>query len=141
MTHHHALHDSLLRPCVLHILRAAGYHSTKISVLDTLTDLMARYMTLLARTAAMHASLNQDDPELSLELSIEDVRMAMEDCGALPPENMLEGMDTGKEDTSGVDAFLAWAMGSVNKEIMRVALEGSDGSKDDYLTGLCSATA
>ncbi|OBT50709.1 hypothetical protein VE04_09459, partial [Pseudogymnoascus sp. 24MN13] len=44
----HAIHHALLRPCVLHILRAAGYHSTKPSVLDALTDIAGRYMHLLA---------------------------------------------------------------------------------------------
>ena len=49
----HALHASLLRPVVIHILRAAGFHATKPSVLETLTDVCARYMILIAtRTAA-----------------------------------------------------------------------------------------
>ncbi|KAG0647976.1 hypothetical protein D0Z07_5681 [Hyphodiscus hymeniophilus] len=134
MTTPQALHHSLLRPCVLHILRAAGYHSTKPSVLDTLTDLAARYMYLLAHSTATHGTLNHDD----LEVSIEDVRMAMQDCGALAPETVLESDDQdieAEEDMSGVDNFLAWATGKANKEIRRVALEGGDG-KEDYLTVL-----
>ncbi|KAE9373006.1 hypothetical protein N431DRAFT_373169 [Stipitochalara longipes BDJ] len=137
MTTPHSLHHSLLRPCILQILRAAGYHSTRPSVLDTLTDLAARYMFLLAQTTAKHASVNHNDPELSLEISIQDVRMAMQDCGALIPEKTLEEQEfDGQEDTRGVDMFVAWAMGKVNSEIRRVALEGSDGSKEDYLTVL-----
>jgi transcription initiation factor TFIID subunit 3 len=138
MTTPQSLHHSLLRPCVLHILRAAGYHSTRPSVLDTLTDLAARYMLLLAQSAANHASLNHNEPELSLEISIQDVRMALQDCGALLPEKVSEDQDFDREeDTRGVDAFLAWAVGPVNREIRRVALDGGDGAKDDYLTGLC----
>ncbi|PMD41937.1 hypothetical protein L207DRAFT_582358 [Hyaloscypha variabilis F] len=137
MTTPHALHHSLLRPCILQILRAAGYHSTRPSVLDTLTDLAARYMLLLAQTTAKHAAINHNEPELSLEISIQDVRMAMQDCGVLIPEKTLEEQDyEGKEDTRGVDAFISWAMGKGNSEIRRVALEGSDGAKEDYLTVL-----
>ncbi len=127
-----ALHHSLLRPCVLHILRAAGYHSTKPSVLDALTDLAARYMFLLAQSTASHAAINHE----AMDFSIEDVRMAMQDCGALAPETLLEE-EGGEEDMSGVDNFLAWATGKSNKEIRRVALEGGDG-KEDYLTGFVS---
>ena len=131
-----ALHHSLLRPCVLHILRAAGYHSTRPSVLDTLTDLAARYMVLLAQSAVTHAALNHNEPELALEVCLQDVRMAMQDCGALLPEKVLEEQEfDGEEDTRGVDNFIAWAMGAGSKEIRRVALEGVDGAKDDYLTG------
>jgi transcription initiation factor TFIID subunit 3 len=136
MTTPQALHHSLLRPCVLHILRAAGYHSTRPSVLDTLTDLAARYILLLAQTTATHAALNHNEPELALEVSLQDVRMAMQDCGALTPEKVLEEQEfDGEEDTRGVEAFISWAMGAGNSEIRRVALEGADGAKDDYLTG------
>ena len=49
----HGLHSSLLRPAVIHILRASGFHATKSSVVDTLTDVCARYLLLIAsRTAA-----------------------------------------------------------------------------------------
>jgi len=110
-------------------------------VLDTLTDLAARYMFLLAQTTVKHASLNHNEPELSLEISIQDVRMAMQDCGALIPEKVLEEQEFyGLEDTRGVDAFIAWATGKVNSEIRRVGLEGSDGAKEDYLTGLFCLT-
>jgi len=128
-----AVHHSLLKPCVLHILRAAGYHGTKPSVLDTLTDIAGRYMLLLATSTAEHATLNH--PEL--EISIEDVRMAMQDCGAIIPEKILEDqIYDGEEDTRGVDLFVEWAMGAENKEIRRVALEGADEAKEDYLTAL-----
>lgn len=132
MTSPHSLHHSLLRPCVLHILRAAGYHSTRPSVLDALTDISGRYMLLLATAAAKYSNSNHAE----LELSIEDVRMAMQECGALVPEKVLEEQiyDV-EEDTRGVDAFLEWAMGPENKEIRRIALEGGEAEKEDYLTG------
>ncbi|TAQ87392.1 hypothetical protein B7494_g4283 [Chlorociboria aeruginascens] len=125
-----ALHHSLLRPCVLHILRAAGFHSTRPSVLDTLTDLAARYMYLLAQSTATHASINHTE----LDITIQDVRMAMQDCGILAPERVLAQQEfEGIEDTRGVDDFIAWATGGGNKEIRRIALDGGEG---DYLTVL-----
>jgi transcription initiation factor TFIID subunit 3 len=106
-------------------------------VLDTLTDLAARYMLLLAQSTANHAALNHTEPELALEISIQDVRMALQNCGALYPEKpLVEQEFDGEEDTRGMDAFLAWAQGPGNKEIRRVALEG-DSVKQDYLAGLC----
>ncbi|KAE8445921.1 hypothetical protein EG329_012700 [Mollisiaceae sp. DMI_Dod_QoI] len=137
MTTPQSLHHSLLRPCILHILRAAGYHSTRPSVLDTLTDLAARYISLLAQTTASHAALNHTDPELVLEISVSDVRMAMQDCGALAPEKILEEQEfDGQEDLRGIEGFLSWVMGPGNREIRRVALEGGEGAKEDYLTAL-----
>ncbi|KUJ11390.1 uncharacterized protein LY89DRAFT_655216 [Mollisia scopiformis] len=137
MTTPQSLHHALLRPCILHILRAAGYHTTRPSVLDTLTDLAARYMLMLAQTTANHAALNHTEPELALEISITDVRMAMQDCGALAPENLLEEQEfNGQEDLRGVEGFIEWAMGAGNHEIRRVALEGPEGAKEDYLTAL-----
>lgn len=128
------LNHSLLRPCILHILRAAGYQGTRPSVLDTLTDLAARYILILAQSAASHAA---DDGEI--EISVQDVRLAMQECGALLPEKVIEDQmfnPDEPEDTRGVDAFIAWATGPENREIRRVALEGGDGSKDDYLAVL-----
>lgn len=134
------LHHSLLRPCILHILRAAGFHSTRPSVLDAFTDIAARYMVMITQSAVAHAAVNHSEPELGLEISLQDVRMAMEDCGVLYPEKVIEDqIYEGEEDMRGVDNFLEWAMGRGNREIQRIALEGGDGSKDDYLTGLYSA--
>ncbi|KAH8820284.1 hypothetical protein F5884DRAFT_849552 [Xylogone sp. PMI_703] len=125
-----SLHHSLLRPSILHILRAAGYHSTKPSVLDTLTDLAARYLLLLAQSTATHASINHTE----LDITVQDVRMAMQDCGMLLPEKVLEEQDfDGEEDVRGVEDFLAWCTGDGNAEIRRVAMEGG---KEDFLTAL-----
>lgn len=133
MTTPHSLNHSLLRPCVLHILRAAGYHTTKPTVLDTLTDLAARYMLILAQSTMAHASVNESE----YEITITDVRQAMQDCGALLPERVFEEqLFDGEEDTRGVDAFLEWATGKENQEIRRVALEGVETMKEDYLTGM-----
>lgn len=75
------LHRALLRPAIVHILRAAGFHSTKPSVLDTVTNLAERYLMLLASTTAQHARLSHNDAVPN----ITDIRMALAECGALSP--------------------------------------------------------
>ncbi|KAI9825294.1 MAG: hypothetical protein M1832_001328 [Thelocarpon impressellum] len=138
------LHTSLLRPPVLQILRAAGYHSARPSVVDTLVELAARYMLLLAGSAAGHSAGNVSFPEPQLE----DVRMAMQDCGVFRPQmTAVEEQWHGEEDTRGLDAFLDWVRGAANREIRRIAgmegnAEGSkdvldvDGAGEDFLTAL-----
>lgn len=117
------------------MLRAAGYSSTKPSVLDTLTDIAARYMTLLAATTMNFADANHPD---DLEICVTDIRMAMQACGVLGPEVILEEQgfgDAEQEDMRGVENFIDWAMGKENREIRRIALEGMDEGAEDYLTG------
>ncbi|KAL9008442.1 MAG: hypothetical protein Q9173_006432 [Seirophora scorigena] len=137
------LHTSLLRPPILRILRAAGFHATKPHVLDTLVDLAARYLSMLALNATAHAQENHNDPIPT----ITDVRMALEDVGAFQPQkSAMEQRITGKPDGSGVDAFLRWMKGEENREIRRIAgLVETDGlmlgidmptEKEDFLTAL-----
>jgi len=52
MSAQNTFHSHLLRPAIIHILRAQGFHSTRPSVLDTITDLAARYLSLLAQRTA-----------------------------------------------------------------------------------------
>lgn len=80
----------------------------------------------------MHASINHTE----LDISVQDVRMAMQDCGAMGPVKSIEDEDfEGQEDMRGVEEFLDWVTGRANREIRRVALEGAEG-KDDYLSGM-----
>lgn len=138
----HALYTSLLRPPVLHILRAAGFHATRPAVLDTLVDLAARYLALLATTTASHAIINRNDPTPT----VMDVRMALQDVGALRPQvSIMEEQCRGEEDMRGIELFIAWMKGEGNTEIRRIAglarEEGevvdveAMGEKEDFLTG------
>ncbi|CAG8975529.1 hypothetical protein HYALB_00012244 [Hymenoscyphus albidus] len=138
MTNPQALYHALLRPCVLHVLRAAGFHSTKPSVLDAFTDIVARFMVTIAESALSHADVNNaDEPNLAFSITVRDVRMAMESCGVLYPEIPSGEQEfMGQEDTRGVGDFISWAQGPSNRDIRRIALEGGDGAKDDYLTVL-----
>jgi transcription initiation factor TFIID subunit 3 len=133
---------SLLRPAVLHILRASGFHYGKPSAVDTMVDLTARYISLLAERTAYNAYSNHNDSTPN----ITDVRMAMQDCGLLVP-TMTAGEEEWKqilrkpldfynaetgardmeeqrrdaEDTADVREFIEWVRGDHNKEIRRIA--------------------
>ena len=140
----HALQNSLLRPPILHILRAAGFHAIRPAALDTLVDLTSRYLCLLASRTAVHAFTNHND----LTPTVVDVRMALQDVGALRPQcGIMEEQCMGEEDTRGMDAFLKWMTGDESKEIRRIAgMLGTDGEVDveagapveDFLTGRMS---
>lgn len=138
----HELHTSLLRPTVLHILRAAGFQAARPAAVDAVVDLAARYLTLLGETTASHSMENHSD----LCPTIADVRSALQDVGALQPQiSIMEEQYRGVEDVRGVEAFLAWAKGDVNKLIRQVAglipaegeavaLEAGE-PREDFLTG------
>ncbi|KAL8965666.1 MAG: hypothetical protein Q9183_003745 [Haloplaca sp. 2 TL-2023] len=138
-----ALYTSLLRPPILHILRAAGFHAAKPAVIDTLVDLAARYLTLVASKAAAHSQENHND----LVLTTTDMRMALQDVGALwPQKTAMEEHITGQEDLRGIEAFVKWMEGEEHQEIRRIAkledtevpVAGTEGSaeKEDFLSGL-----
>lgn len=136
------LFRSLLRPAVLHILRASGFHFGKPSAVDTVVDLTARYLTLLAERTVYNAYSNHNESSPN----ITDVRMAMQDCGLLVP-TMTAGEEEWKqilrkplefyneesgareaeerrrnlEDTADVHEFINWVKGDQNKEIRRIA--------------------
>lgn len=140
-----ALHFQLLRPSILHILRAAGYQSTRPQVLDALVDLAVRYLLKLA-TATQKFSANNHN---NLGIAIEDVRMAMEEIGALLPTLTTSNEAAYNEDARGIQAFLDWCKGDGNREIRRMAgmaKEGAQvevgglGAADDFLTStpICS---
>jgi transcription initiation factor TFIID subunit 3 len=136
------LFRNLLRPSVLHILRAAGFQYGKPSAVDTMVDLTARYISLLAERTAYNAYSSHNDATPN----ITDVRMAMQDCGLLVP-TMTAGEEEWKqilrkpldfynhetgaraaeeqrrnaEDTVDVTEFMEWVKGDQNREIRRIA--------------------
>ena len=125
------IYHALLRPAILQILRAQGYYSSTPGTIDTLTELAGAYMTTISRQTAAHAARNNG---LGPEASVVDVRMALEDCGALWPRRdfsaqELAGGGAGgsdseggeEEDTRGVDEFIRWAKGKKNLRIRKVA--------------------
>jgi transcription initiation factor TFIID subunit 3 len=131
---------------MIHILRGAGFHSTKPSVLDTLTNLAERHLLLLASTAAQHAILSHNDPIPT----ITDMRMALSECGVIhsltdpseeawkermrkPLTEIADVPQAGRqrqaaqkrkrdeEDTKDVREFTRWFDSMQHKEARRVA--------------------
>ncbi|TKA22315.1 hypothetical protein B0A50_08040 [Salinomyces thailandicus] len=147
MSQAHDLHRALLRPAIIHILRAAGFHSTRPSVLDTLTNIAERYILLLASTTVQHAYNAHNDPVPT----ITDVRMALTDCAVLLPSDSAaeeewrelmrvpiaemgasaekggqrrmaaEKRKRDERDLQDVTAFKRWISGGQHAEIRRVA--------------------
>lgn len=136
------LHHALLRPAIIQILRAQGFSGAKPSVVDTFTDIAARYITLLATSALTHAHAHHDEPGLD----VTDVRMAMLECGMLQPSTTASQeawreilrrpihdipdrndlQDTvmatrDEEDTQDITAFARFFRSNAFREIVRVA--------------------
>lgn len=142
-TNSQTLYRQLLRPPILDILRAAGFTRTRPAVLETLLDLTSRYLALLAYHTARHARhhelVNQDSFSILDQppptITITDVRMALQDVGALHPqaseleEKFINGK-RGEEDVRGVNNFIDWCQGDVNAEIRRVAGLSLNGTED-----------
>ncbi|KAH7171194.1 hypothetical protein EDB81DRAFT_777916 [Dactylonectria macrodidyma] len=134
MTTPPSLFHALLRPSILQILRATGYHSTRPAVLDSLTDLAARYLSLLCQSTANHAAHNQGD---SADFTVVDIRMALQDAGALLPERVeTEQHWRDEEDLRGVEEFIKWFAGQRMKEMMDVGSGDGESDATDYLNAL-----
>jgi transcription initiation factor TFIID subunit 3 len=120
--------NALIRPAVLQILRAAGFHNSSGAALDAITDLAIRYLLLLASSAAQHSFNNHSE----YTPTVQDVRMALLEVGALRPQmSVLEerakglvkvnGESVPFEDMRGVEGFVSWATGPSCREIRRIA--------------------
>lgn len=133
-----AVFHALLRPAIIQILRATGFHSAKPAVIDSLTDLAARYLEILCNQTSHNAAeraLNEAYVG-EAEPAIVDVRVALQEIGAFMPECDWEEQDFAEvEDTRGVEDFLAWAKGPKTEQMKRVALDGSEEGVADYLSG------
>lgn len=128
------LFHALLRPSVLQILRATGYHGTSPAVLDAITDLAARYLSVLCEKTAANSVHHHGDAG---DYTIAEVRLALEDAGALLPQGVhVEQEWRGQEDMRGVQEFVAWFTGPRMKEIMDFAQGDGENDGTDYLNGL-----
>ncbi|KAM4059629.1 bromodomain associated domain-containing protein [Hirsutella rhossiliensis] len=129
-----AIFHALLRPSILQMLRATGYHSTKGAVLDSLTDLAARYLSVLCERTAAHAIHNHGDAG---DYGVVDIRLALQDAGALLPERAAtEQAWRGDEDLRGIDDFLKWFSGPRMKELMDMGRGDGEIDATDYLSAL-----
>lgn len=136
-----SLFISLLRPAVLHILRAAGFHGARATAADTLVDIAYRYLLLISEKTAEHTLDNSID-----QPGVRELRMALEDAGALTPQiSSAEEQQFFDDDLRGLQALEAWLDGDVHKEIRRIAgLEATsgevnldvEGEREDFLSGM-----
>ncbi|KAK8056130.1 hypothetical protein PG993_001357 [Apiospora rasikravindrae] len=136
---------ALLRPAILQILRAQGYYACSPAVLDNVTELAGRHLTELADRTARFMETNS---EATLQPTLSDARMAMEQCGVFAPTRLHTAQVwTDDEDTSGVEDFISWAEGPKNAKIRKVAqaiseptgLEDADAAEEpanNYLAAL-----
>jgi transcription initiation factor TFIID subunit 3 len=154
MTDARTLHSSLLRPAILQILRASGFHAARPSVVEALTSIAASYIHLLAIRTHAYALSNHD----TVPPDVTDVRMAMADVGAVVPgltaseevwKEILEREGNvygcGAEALDEVRHFVDWVHGTVVKEQKRIAgFIGDEATvelevqepKEDYVTGM-----
>lgn len=125
---------SLARISCAQIFRAHGIDRCPPSLLDTMTDILLRHLSMLASKCARNARLS--GRELVV---IQDVALAMEQIGLIYPHSMLDsGFDNEPveeypdEDTeevppvppvggSGIEEFISWAKGPSVAEAQRVA--------------------
>ncbi|KAG5913457.1 hypothetical protein E4U42_001145, partial [Claviceps africana] len=128
-----AFFHALLRPSILQILRASGFHAARPSVVDSLTDIAARYLSALCLSTASHAIHNHGDAG---DYTVVDVRMALQDVGALQPQRMASGLDGGedKDDGRAVDEFVAWFSGQRMRELMDMGVGDGEMEATDYLS-------
>lgn len=127
------LFHAFLRPSILQILRATGYHGTSPAVLDALTDLAARYLSLLCEKTAHSATHNHGDAG---DFGIVEIRLALQEVGALLPERIPAEQDwREEEDLRGVEEFISWFEGQRMKDIMEFAKGDGEVDETDYLKG------
>ena len=140
----HPFYFSLARISAAQILRAAGIDRTRPSTLDTVTDLLIRYLHLLgtkSMTFALHAG--------HTECNVRDIRLAMEEIGVIAKSRLVsrkrvrrivrqrrgedvdgdedeedsdpDGEDEDDESTETMERLLNWFRGSQAAECRRVA--------------------
>ena len=151
---------SLARISTAQILRAAGLDRTRPSTLDAITDIMIRYLNLLATQAKFFAELSSRS-----ECHIRDVRLAMEDIGIIQrgrlisrkklkkieryrneysdededededeEDNDPDGEDEYDESYESLELLLVWFKGSQAAECRRVAGVGGTNVTIDIAT-------
>lgn len=151
------LHTALLRPAVLQVLKASGFGQAKPGVIDTLTDLTARYLLLLASETVQSAISTHGDAQPT----VQDVRLALDKVGALQPQmrsteeamrpnQYVNGVEVPFEDLRGIRNFIDWIKSPTNQNIRRVGglisgetdnvadLAAGMDENEDYVTGKAS---
>lgn len=124
-------HFALARITTTQVLRSTGIDKARPSVVDSLTDLLVRYISLLgerSREAAESAGRHKCD--------LEDFRQACENVGAITTTSR-----EGVREENGVVQFITWCMSEEVANIRRIAGEGEDDMGEsvtaNWLPGEC----
>jgi transcription initiation factor TFIID subunit 3 len=140
----HPFYFSLARISAAQILRAAGIDRTRPSTLDTVTDILIRYLHLLG-TQSMSYALHAGHTECN----VRDIRLAMEEIGVIAKSRLVsknrirrivrqrrgedmdddmeeedsdpDGEDEDDESTESMERLLNWFRGAQAAETRRVA--------------------
>lgn len=114
-------HFSLARITTTQLLRSAGVDRAKPSVIDSLTDLLIRHISLLAESSKTAAELAGRH-----KCELEDLREACEALGAISTTHC-----EGVREEEGVLKFISWCMSDDATQMRTVAGEGRDELGDD----------
>lgn len=102
-------------------------------MVDSVTDIAARYLALLCESTAKHAVHNHGDAG---DYTVTDVRLALQDAGALLPEKVATEQEwLNEEDMRGVEEFINWFSGQRMTELMAMGIGDGEIDATDYLNG------
>lgn len=90
-------------------------------------------MSALCEKTASHAIHNQGDAG---DYTVVDVRMALQEVGALLPEKPAREQEwLQEEDSRGAEEFIEWFSGQRMKELMETGIGDGEIDATDYLNG------
>ena len=111
MTTNHDFYFALLRISILQLLKAQGFDRARPSLVDVMTDLYAKFLSLLASevSSIAQARCDQDDT-----VALQDITLALENLGVVKPTNILDVYDENSELSSsrGMEKFKDWCLHS-----------------------------
>ncbi|ODQ66866.1 hypothetical protein NADFUDRAFT_5337, partial [Nadsonia fulvescens var. elongata DSM 6958] len=109
-------HFALLRISIAQMLRAAGIDRCSPSVLDTITDLCIRHLTLLSTSSTAFANLSG-----RTQVTLADASQSMANHGVISPTTLLDSRDVDPKGMEGVHAFINWVKGEMTLRERQVA--------------------
>ncbi|KAL1916942.1 uncharacterized protein VTP21DRAFT_5139 [Calcarisporiella thermophila] len=143
---------SILRIVTIHVLQSAGFDSTTGSAANALTDVFARYLSLISQSASQYANLAGRDKPNALDVSyafadlgidlLELQSWALEgDGAALITENLFQSDEdpgqllkgvlySGREKDSTVEFSYVWR-DLTEDDVLKMENESSEEESDD----------
>lgn len=119
MTTNNDFYFALLRISILQLLKAQGFDRARPSLVDVMTDLYAKFLSLLASevSSIAQARCDQDDT-----IALQDITLALENLGIVKPTNVLDVYDENAELSSsrGMEKFKDWCIYSTQLTDARI---------------------